>query len=444
MIKIDENKILILPDRMQPVEFLEKTSAILGHLEDKKWWEEKLAGYFLSFVNNLYSWLLSVKAKEVVDAWLEGFVKEHEEFLKKSDMIYGIAGGEGLKFLVEDESLKDESPWNACIRIYKRMLLAAADNINKNLGDTFIRRALMHDLTSHLDFTYFDRGLILSGKIEKEVMEISEEERLSRIKESFNTLFAWLCESLKKTSEEEFKIVLHEMKTVLWLNREKAKELNVKKSLLETLSRTLPSEDLKIFYLAKGFSEDDLEIFSSSLGITHQHLTGMNILLEFDPREEYEVNIKNFIVENLANGEKCYVFTRRKSKIHEVSSEFRDVYFYFVSPVTSHVVKVSDKEFLVPIMDLSLILSVIEEISKKEPYAGIVFDNVSDMVFILGFDTAYKFLRHVIDILSTSNNPAVLLLNQSAHNEEVKAAFEALFKTIMTAGKKIMSSLKSK
>jgi hypothetical protein len=54
-----------------------------------------------------------------------------------------------------------------------------------------------------------------------------------------------------------------------------------------------------------------------------------------------------------------------------------------------------------------------------EENAFFVFDNISGLIELVGFDKTYKFLLYVIDILPQTKATAIFLLNKSAHEPQV-------------------------
>jgi len=62
----------------------------------------------------------------------------------------------------------------------------------------------------------------------------------------------------------------------------------------------------------------------------------------------------------------------------------------------------------------------------------LVFDNLSGLIELVGFDKAYKFLLYVIDILPQTKATAIFLLNKSAHEPQVVSRIRGLFHNLLT------------
>jgi len=190
--------------------------------------------------------------------------------------------------------------------------------------------------------------------------------------------------------------------------------------------------DLRKLYLPEGFTEEDLERFSKSIGSTYSESSRNLFLLEFDPSQRYESATQEFITETLSNNKTCNIFTRRNSNIIKNIPKSEAVQVFYLSPHVDHATTVSVSETLLPINDTTHLLDVIYRLAKQTTPISIVFDNISDLTLSIGFDSAYQFLRRATDLIATSKNSALFLLNATAHEERVRSSFEGLFNTILT------------
>jgi hypothetical protein len=66
----------------------------------------------------------------------------------------------------------------------------------------------------------------------------------------------------------------------------------------------------------------------------------------------------------------------------------------------------------------------------KEKHCSLLVDNLTDLIHSLGFEKAYRFARHTLELAASSKVPALLLIARG-HKGEVKTAFETLFPIIL-------------
>jgi len=183
--------------------------------------------------------------------------------------------------------------------------------------------------------------------------------------------------------------------------------------------------------------------FSKTLGLNHKQMVGKKILLEFDPASHYEKAIQDFVAEALANAEKIVVFTRKSSAIHSSLREEKAVKFFCSTQQFSIPKEFSENEVLLPSGDTSLMLSVLDKTLKAYPQSAInvVFD-LSDMILSIGFDKTYLFLKYAVEILASSRNTVLFLLNQTAHDPKVASSLRSLFSDQISFGKEGIQTVK--
>jgi hypothetical protein len=404
------------PDPSLSVDMIQKT---LDYMESKNIAAD-VSDHFLHVLNSAYP---SIKSSKV------NLLKASEDYLKRSDLAYGLADGEYIGLVDEDKSLEGEDNTYACLRIYKRLLLPVMRRISPSTNIALQKRLSDETVLSALEVN--DYGEVSVERVKEQVLNLPKEERLAKTVESFNTLTCWIYEQLLNARDPDAADSLNKLKHVLSLNDEKAVELGITPSLLDCLSKKVPHKKLRPLYLAEGFSFDQMSAFSGSLGLTHEDLAGKNMLLEFKPLERYEDFVKDFAVEALANGEKCLVFTPRGSMVHAAASKLDRVYLFYLSPSVSRVTSISEHEAFMPLYDTTQLLNTLDTKVRGLRRTSIVLDNLSDLILSLGFDRTYKFLRHATEIITSNHATALFLLNQEAHEKTVRGALEGLFTTIM-------------
>jgi hypothetical protein len=84
----------------------------------------------------------------------------------------------------------------------------------------------------------------------------------------------------------------------------------------------------------------------------------------------------------------------------------------------------------VSITNPSLILDAFTSVLKQDPGAKMVIDNLTDLIFNLGFEKSYNLLQEMSEAIAGPKSSLLLLMNAKAHEEQVKAAFEGYCNTI--------------
>jgi len=175
------------------------------------------------------------------------------------------------------------------------------------------------------------------------------------------------------------------------------------------------------------------DAFSKQIGISHQGLLGRKILMEFDPISDYERTVGDFAKEALANLEPTYIFTSSNSTVHQSLAEQRTIKFFLMSISASTPKTMAENEIVLPAQSTSLILDSLNKILETHTSANVflVFDNLSELLMSVGFDSVYKFLIYAMDILFSEKITALFLLNPSAHEPTVVSRIRGLFSNIL-------------
>jgi len=180
-------------------------------------------------------------------------VEENLEYLRISDLFYGISDGEFLSIVDEDGSLESVNDLDACLRIYKRILLPLIHPLRKRMD--LPKLLSKHPATQGLALTEFDGVSV--NVIRDWALRETEDQRIPLIVEGFNGFLSWVCERLLSDPSVDMVEVLGKIRRVLSLNRDRAKELGVYSSLLETLVKAIPQSNIYDFYLE--YLEEEVE-----------------------------------------------------------------------------------------------------------------------------------------------------------------------------------------
>ncbi len=174
----------------------------------------------------------------------ESVVALNEEFLKQSDLIYGVGKGHYLKRITQDRSLDDLNDVDASLRIYKRILLLVSDIICSSYE--LEKRLAMYYATKTVKIT--DYGEILINDTNRLLSRVPKEERLAILIESFNSFTSWVYEKILSDSGFDSSNILEKLHLVLTLNKKKADELNIYHTFLGRLATRIPKTQIHRFY----------------------------------------------------------------------------------------------------------------------------------------------------------------------------------------------------
>jgi len=178
--------------------------------------------------------------------------------------------------------------------------------------------------------------------------------------------------------------------------------------------------------------------FSQSLGLTHQEIIGRNVLLEIDPASNYEKVIQDFMTEASANIESVIIFSSKGSAIHSALSGQKNVRFLLLTQrISIPEVNSSTNDVLLPANNTSLLLDALDKALETQPQGNlnVVFDSLSSLILLVGFDKTYSFTRYAVEMLVSRNATTLFLFNPSAHDPKVASSLRNLFDTQVLYGK---------
>jgi hypothetical protein len=157
----------------------------------------------------------------------------------------------------------------------------------------------------------------------------------------------------------------------------------------------------------------------------------MPALLVVDPSANYETAVRGFAADKTSMGGLVYVFTSKGSPVYNSLGAMTGVRFYIL---TSHVSypKSSDREneLLVPQNDTAVLLDLLDKTiaSTADTPVSFVFDNISDFILYLGFESCYKFVKQANELLDRPKVSSIYLITTGAHDERVMSLTRSLFR----------------
>ena len=150
--------------------------------------------------------------------------------------------------------------------------------------------------------------------------------------------------------------------------------------------------------------------FSKRFGMDHDNLAGKKILLEVDPRTDFEKAIEDFVFECNFHGEVTFIVTSKGSALRQALEGNNAVRF----------------------IDLNLAnLTIFPPILNESPRGrlNIVFDSLTTLAILSesASQTTFKFAQNALQVLADRRVTAIFLLNPSAHKPRDVASVRELF-----------------
>jgi signal transduction histidine kinase len=211
----------------------------------------------IQLINQNLKFLEAEKNSELTDKYLrvlnaaetklgksfETIITENKDFLEKSDLIYGIAGGKYLHQLEADKSLDGLTDVEICLKIYKRLMLVVADKLN---SQALQKKIALYQTTKTIKTTKY--GEVSIEETKKTILQFPKDQRLFSIIESFNPLVSWVYANVLTNMAEDNVATLARLQQVLRLNRDHAIRLRVYPTLLELLAAKIPIKEIEELY----------------------------------------------------------------------------------------------------------------------------------------------------------------------------------------------------
>jgi hypothetical protein len=211
---------------------------------------------------------------------------------------------------------------------------------------------------------------------------------------------------------------------------------------VEGIGEAQLAEMFKAFWVGSSYTVfidllEHTDAFAKHMGIPHKKLVGRKILLEFNPASDYEIVIDSLTKEAIANVEPMFAFTSTKSSLHARLAKQSAVEFFLLSPSISIPELTSDNEILLPAKNTALILDSLSKVLEQFAHTNIflVFDKISELINLVGFDKTYKFLLYVLEMLPQTKATALFIINTSAHEPQVISRIRGLFHNQLTYDK---------
>jgi len=425
LVTYDRLRIILNVEKLDQVDNIQALGKTIEYLEGKEW-SDKLAGPFTDVLESVYTFVSSDPEK--VEAF-KAIVSDHQEFLMKTDVIYGFSKGQFLELIGPDESLVGLPKWMAALRTYKRSLLPIRKFITGPIVAEFYKKVGSMDIVKYLDVS--QEGEIGTDRVQSHFEGLPEDRRLDAVRDTFNPLISWLARTLATKDPPSFEKWMRTIRRVVLLSGSAGGVWGTYSSMVAKLSADFGRDWVQSLILLEGHKPEDLDAFSSLFGLGHRRIIHERILVEYDPRFAFEYYAGRLLDEVSANTERSVVFTRGGSRTYRMATEVENVECRVLATPSRH-----DRDSI-PFNDVTMLIDAIGKAMESEMQTWIVFDNLSDLILPVGLEQAYVFARHATDLIESRNGSAVFFLNKSAHSQSDRAAFEGLFSTIVEIGEKV-------
>jgi CheY-like chemotaxis protein len=150
--------------------------------------------------------------------------------------------------------------------------------------------------------------------------------------------------------------------------------------------------------------------FSKRFGMEHDDLTGKKILLEVDPRTDFDKAIEDFVFECNFHGEVTVIVTTKGSALRQALEGNNAVKFIDMN-----------------LANLTIFPPILNEYPRGR--LNIVFDSLTTLSILSesAYKTTFKFAQNALQVLADRRVTAIFLLNPSAHEPRDVASVRELF-----------------
>jgi len=151
--------------------------------------------------------------------------------------------------------------------------------------------------------------------------------------------------------------------------------------------------------------------FSRQLGIEHSKLGGRKVLLEFEPRTDYERFVRNFALECGFLGESVIVITQKGSSIRRSLEGDQGIKFIDLERAPELLLALKQNSD----GPLSMVIDSLTDLALSNHSAG------------SGYHGMYQFVQSAIEVLDEPRITALFLLNPTAHDAKDVASIRGFF-----------------
>ncbi len=169
--------------------------------------------------------------------------------------------------------------------------------------------------------------------------------------------------------------------------------------------------------------------FSRGFGLVHRELLGRKILMEVDPTLDFEMSVRDFADESIANVEPIYVFTSNMGTLRKSLDKYPAVKFILTRVSKLGVEEEAQKEAYIPMDNVDLILDSLDKVLQaySTGNVSIVFDLLSDLFSSHNPERIFNLLYQALQLLSSKRATALFLFNANAHDPRIVSRLRNMF-----------------
>jgi hypothetical protein len=173
------------------------------------------------------------------------------------------------------------------------------------------------------------------------------------------------------------------------------------------------------------------DVFSSLLGLKHQDILGLRLLLEYEPTSNYEDIVQKFVTEFQANVESVAIFTNAGSPVYREFAEQRNIRLFSFSTKTSTPSMITSEQILLPERDTSLLLDAVDKLLQAHAgrRIGIIFEVFTYLTLSLGFEKTYGVISSVVEMADAERAAILVLVNSDALEPRILSGMRGLFQS---------------
>ncbi|MEM2089298.1 MAG: hypothetical protein QXF52_11655, partial [Thermoproteota archaeon] len=392
VVTYDRLRIILNAEKIESLNSIQALDKTLEYFEGREW-THRAADELMEVIESIYFNLKSSEDKEA----FRTIIMNHQEYLKKTDIIYGLASGEFLAFISSDASLEGFPEWEAVLRLYRRLLLPVRKLIAGPLAPEFFKRMRSMDVAKHLDVS--TDGEIGIDRVIAYVRTIPNGRRLETVTETFNALLSTVLSYLAREDVSLFENYLGVMRRIFMLNCGAKGVWKTYYSLVDRLTSEIGRQRITRLVRMEDSSVEDLNAFSGAFGLTHDKLLRKKILFEYNPKYLYEPYVAKAVREIYANTERCVMLLRPASGVLSQIPTLENVKLI---PVVTMGAKPGES---VSFDDVTQMINAINRSLDSEMHTWIILD-ISDMILSTSMEQAYAFARHAIELVTAKNASA--------------------------------------
>jgi len=194
----DRLRIILNVDKMERLDNIQALDKTMEYLESKEW-SSKLSDPFMDVLENVHQNM--IETQETLEPFKEVLLS-HQDFLKRTDIIYGFSRGQFLEFIGPDDSLGDRPEWEVALRMYKRWLLPIRMFLVGDIASEFYKMLRSTDVVKYLDIS--PEGEIGIDRVLSHIEALPQERRAEAVRVGFDALMSWVAQNLAAKDSASF------------------------------------------------------------------------------------------------------------------------------------------------------------------------------------------------------------------------------------------------